>query len=161
MWSLDLNKWCKIQEDKIHEARRVFAFTVFSRVVKRTPVDTGHARANWLVSVNQPTDEYDSEKKGSPIKEGNLGITFSGDDTIYIQNNTPYIGKLEYGGYPKNPKNGGFTKEYTRKDGTKIGGEPKTVNGFSRQAPNGMVGAVIADAEKIWQAAVKAIGGEV
>jgi hypothetical protein len=161
-WSINPHDFIKGPIENIEKVRRIYAFEIFRRVVMATPVDTGNARSNWMVSVGEPTDEYNpatvttrtitrGENKGKTItktklsqnlnrtmKAGSLGIIFSGDDSIYISNSTPYIRKLEYGGY---------------------GDGPKTVNGFSRQAPQGMVGKVMAQVGQIFRAAVNAVKG--
>lgn len=127
-WSLDLNKWADKQKTMINKTREIMAFAIFTRVVVRTPVDKGAARQNWLVTLNNPTMEYskDRVKGGQVLSEGQAAINKAkGDDKIIIQNNMPYIEKLEYGGYGPNSKSG------------------KTVNGFSKQAPHGMVGVTM------------------
>jgi hypothetical protein len=149
--------------ENIEEVRRGYAFEIFKRVVQRTPVDTGLARGNWLPSTGSPSEAVTDTKD----KSGNKTIQnikavveqAKGDEPLFLVNNLPYIEKLEYGRYPKNPKHGGKTKEYTRKDGTKVGGLPKTVNGWSRQAPSGMVGTVLSQAEQIFKNVVNAVKG--
>jgi hypothetical protein len=88
-----------------------------SAVVPRTPVDTGHAQANWQFGTDSmPTDEIPGVNPpdlAADIQSAKAGHIH------YLVNNVPYIGKLEYGGYP-------------------IPGAGKTVNGFSTQAPAGM-----------------------
>lgn len=64
-----------------------------------------------------------------------------GDETIYISNNLPYITMLEYGGYPDPVKKG----TYNKKTGQY---EVRSANGFSKQAPNGMVGVTVANFKK-------------
>ena len=189
-------KWAAQMKDVPKDAVKIFAFSIFSRVVERTPVDTGQARSNWLVTVGQEDKEtFDKatvtykkikKRKGenagktvtkrsvklgtnlkSMMKQAELEIGFSdynGDETIYIQNNTPYIRKLEYGGYGKYETKGlgifkkkKFTASNTYDPSTKTG---KTINGFSRQAPHGMVGLVLAKASLLWDAAVKAAKGD-
>lgn len=66
-----------------------------------------------------------------------------GDESLFISNNLPYITTLEYGGYPNPPKKG----------------TGKTINGYSKQAPNGMVGVTLADTKRIWDATLEAIRG--
>jgi hypothetical protein len=173
-WTIDPSKWVKGTIENIEEVRRIYAFEIFKRVVQRTPVDTGNARSNWLVSVDEPSEEYTpptvtkrkitrGKNKGKTVtkitphqtlgrtmKAGGLGITFSGDDPIYIFNNTPYIQKLEYGGYGKYDENGNLIQPSNG---------PKTVNGYSLQAPHGMIGRVLSQAERIFQAAVNAVKG--
>jgi hypothetical protein len=187
-WTISPEKMAEVPKALIADVRRVYALEIFKRVVERTPVDTGNARSNWLVSVGEQSDEYNpatvtkrkitrGKNKGVTVtkatphqtfnktmRAGDLGITFSGDDTIYIQNNTPYIRKLEYGGYPKNPKHGGKTRLIFNKnnEGRLIsitGGDPKTINGFSRQAPAGMVGVTMAKAQQLFEKAVATVKG--
>jgi len=124
-WTLPLDSWVDKRKIQISKTREILAMAIFTRVVMRTPVDAGAARQNWLVTLNHPTYEYDTGKAkgGRVMSDGQNAINGArGDDTIIIQNNLPYIEKLEYGGYGPNSKSG------------------KTVNGFSKQAPRGMVG---------------------
>jgi hypothetical protein len=146
-------KWASKVKDAPREAINAFAFKVFEGVVDKTPVDTGACRQNWLVSVNSETDDFDpsKEKSGYVMANGGKVIeTATGDDKIFIQNNAPYVRTLEYGGYPNPPKKGGKTST----------GLSKTVNGYSRQAPNGMVGLTLAKANQIFEAALEAIKGK-
>jgi hypothetical protein len=173
-WTIDPAKFCNTAIDNIEKVRRAYALEIFSRVVKRTPVKTGNARSNWMVSVGKESDEYTpptvtkrkitrGKRKGKTVTKtkphqtlkrtmeaGGLGITFSGDDSIVIFNNTPYIRKLEYGGYGKYDENGNLIEPSNG---------PRTKNGYSISAPQGMVGIVLAQAEQIFQAAVKAVNG--
>ena len=73
-----------------------------------------------------------------------------GDESIFITNNLPYITMLELGGYGKY-ENG--------EQKTKANGE-KTVNGYSKQAPHGMVGVTLANNENIVNSAIKAVEGK-
>lgn len=71
-------------------------------VVLRTPVDTGRARANWIVSIDSPSirelDETDSSGS-STIAEGTATASRwrLGEGPIYIANSLPYIEPLENG----------------------------------------------------------------
>ena len=103
---------------------------LYSSIVKKTPVDTGRARGNWNISVGSP-DLTTSDTTDPKFKQPKSIPAGADDQPIYICNNLPYIRKLEFGEYPNPPK----------KDGG------KTVNGFSRQAPHGMVGVTVANAE--------------
>jgi hypothetical protein len=97
-------KWAAKMKGAPRNAINIFAFSVFNRVVTRTPVDTGAARQNWLVTTNNETNDYDLSKAkgGRAMSDGKKVIdNAKGDDTIFIQNNLPYIRKLEYGGYGK------------------------------------------------------------
>ena len=137
---LDLNKYCKKQGVKLTKVRRTYAYALYSSIVKKTPVDTGRARANWNISVGSPdlTTTEETRKSPKPMKDFAENLK---DESIFISNNLPYITTLEYGGYPNPPK----------KDGG------KTVNGYSKQAPEGMVGVTLANNEAIFNAAVRRI----
>lgn len=138
-WSLDMKVYEKGVSDKIHRFKTNLAFALYSSVVKKTPVDTGRARANWNISTGSVDTSVTTKtkKRGLRYKAGDIKST--GDETIYISNNLPYIKTLEFGGYPKNSKSG------------------KTVNGYSKQAPNGMVGVTMANIDNI----VKAVADRV
>lgn len=79
-------------------------------VVMTTPVDTGAARSNWIASKT-PIKTYDanaSDKSG----QGAINRTFvffaqniKLGSLIYIQNNLPYIERLE-NGYSKQAPHG-------------------------------------------------------
>jgi|GEM_PF-740704 len=177
-------KWAAKMKDAPRNVINGFAFEVFSRVVMRTPVDTGQARSNWLVSINendQRTLGADiktkkiTKRKGpnagttvtkrsvklernfsDTIEQGRMAIAFAqNDDKIIIQNNLPYIRKLEYGGYGKTITKGIIFK---RKKFVASNTE-KTVGGFSKQAPQGMVGLVLSKADQIWDKVAKAAMG--
>lgn len=129
-WSLDIEKWCGTQKEKVVEVKNRFAFNLYSSIVKKTPVDTGRARGNWNPSVGSPDLTVDENATQPKVKDVSAFPQSKGDEPIYISNDLPYIRKLEFGEYPNPPK----------KDGG------KTVNGYSRQAPQGMVGITVANA---------------
>ena len=124
----------------IHEVRKNYTFALYSSIVKKTPVDTGRARANWNVSAGSPDLSTSEETRESPKSISTIPDP-QGDESMFISNNLPYITKLEYGGYPNPPK----------------GGNGKTVDGYSKQAPEGMVGVTLANNENIFNAAVRSI----
>ncbi len=115
---------------------RSLALRIFNGVVKLTPVDTGHARASWQISVNVPDESIGPEPgEGEKFtKAAAAAISLSGStevlakikghEVVWISNNVPYILYLEYGGIK--------------------GSGPKTVGGYSIQAPQGMVRITIA-----------------
>lgn len=112
-----------------------FVFTICteitSGIVLKTPVDTGRARANWFPSLDAPsgnvTTKTDLSGSGAIASARPLAEQASGR-VFYLTNNLPYIRHLEYGlyGAPPGSANG-----------------PKTIGGFSKQAPAGMVRVTI------------------
>lgn len=95
---------------------RMIAMEVYGRIIKRTPVDTGRARANWMLSLGNPdlaTTESTDKTGQTTLASGLSQVAKYTDGSIWITNNLPYIKRLE--------------------------------NGWSKQAPNGMVRLTIAE----------------
>tara|TARA_R110000796_G_scaffold121137_3_gene235269 strand:- start:644 stop:1153 length:510 start_codon:yes stop_codon:yes gene_type:complete len=122
---------------KSEKAVRATFIATAQEIIVRTPVDTGRARANWFVTKSTPSSEVTSSTNGNyakaeartAFKDNVLGETF------YISNNLPYIGVLEFGGYPKSVKKGSRNRKGKRKGRY----SKRSKNGFSKKAPNGMV----------------------
>lgn len=145
-WVKTINEWGKTQKDDIKKVRKSFVFFLYSAIVKRTPVDTGRARSNWFISKGKVNASV-TDKKSNRYNLGNVPDA-DGDEDYFISNNLPYIGTLEYGEYPDPVKKGTYDKK--RKQWVK-----KSDNGFSKQAPHGMLGVTVAEADKIYDMAVK------
>lgn len=146
-WSVPLDKYADKQKAKIKKVRRAYAFALYSSIVKKTPEDTGRARGNWNISIGSE-DSSTSDRKTPKYKSREQMPDSNGDESIFISNNLPYIGTLEHGGYPNPPKKGTWnkkTKSY----------EIRSANGYSKKAPNGMVGVTLANNEAIFRAAVR------
>lgn len=104
---------------------------ILSSVVRRTPVDTGRARANWNVSLNRVDASVSvttTDASGrQTIHVGNAAISkWDIGDSIFIANSLPYIRRLEY-------------------------------DGWSKQAPAGMVRITLAQAQQFIRAAVASL----
>jgi hypothetical protein len=98
--------------------------------VLKTPVDTGRARANWIVTVGAPgagTPVAALGPKGGKGKQGVKGQATNealekgrttileyklGRGGIFITNNVPYIGELDAGSSAQAPK--GMTADAVR-----------------------------------------------
>ena len=89
------------------EFKEKIGFDCFAGIVKRTPVDTGRARGNWMVSLGSaveavvdsgPTISDGQSTPSALINQGMSTISKSkpGQD-IVISNNLPYIVRLEEG----------------------------------------------------------------
>lgn len=138
-----MNSYTDGAKSKIKAVRSAYAFALYSEIVNKTPVDTGRARGNWNVSVGKEDSSTTEATLKSGLKYTENDMKSDGDEPIFISNNLPYIETLEYGGYPNPPKSQ----------------SGKTVNGFSKKAPNGMVGVTLANNENIFKAAVRSVGG--
>jgi len=121
-FNLQLDKALLDTDDKINDAISVISMYCLSGIVRKSPVDTGRFRGNWIVSKNQPNTQVrkTTDKGGSnTINKGSSAIEafdYKGDLRIIIQNNLPYANRLE--------------------------------NGWSKQAPNGMVALTINEASQ-------------
>ncbi len=120
---------------KTKEQMDFFVFTICmditNGVVLKTPVDTGRARANWFPSLDAPSNAVSTRTDatgGTSIAAAQGIAKEAAGRVFYLSNNLPYIRHLEYGlyGNPPGSANG-----------------PKTVGGFSKQAPAGMVRTTI------------------
>lgn len=116
---------------KTKEQMDFFVFTICmditNGVVLKTPVDSGRARANWFPSLDAPSNAVSTRTDatgGTSIAAAQGIAKEAAGRVFYLSNNLPYIRHLEYGlyGTPPGSANG-----------------PKTIGGFSKQAPAGMV----------------------
>lgn len=123
---LELDKLVRNARASVEEVYRKAAFDLTSAIVFRTPVDTGRLRGNWQTQLGSAPDGEiegtDSAGHGTLGKAN--GVIFSAQlsDSIFVVNNLPYAEVVEYGLYPNPPKRG-----------------TKTIGGYSKQAPAGMV----------------------
>jgi len=101
--------------------------------------------AAWVAKVKAKSERvcdavadevFKRVKERTPVDTGALRdawVLERKDSRITITNGKPYARVVEYGMYPRNP----------------VGGEGKTSNGFSTQAPSGMVGVTIEELPQI------------
>jgi hypothetical protein len=126
---------------------RKVSLDLFKKVVLRTPVDTGPTRANWTVGINH-IPIVSVLGTANPIGRIVTDILRAqAGDNIALANSYPSVGTLEYGGFPNPPKKGTWIKgsgKKSKKTGKYLKGgqghyEIKSVGGYSKQAPHGMV----------------------
>lgn len=125
---------------------------LFSRIVERTPVDTGRLRANWNLSVDSPNVSTGmpggvSIDHVTSMKNRVESMDIAGHQ-VYLSNGLPYAAVVEYGQYPNPPMYGSKKRG---EDGMAI----HVINGFSMQAPHGMVRVSIAEIDSIVREAAK------
>jgi len=108
------------------EVRKIIR-SVAKEVIMGTPVDTGRLKNNWYASnrkvPTQTTLATDPSGANSMARVDRALTRLKLGQTFYMANNLPYARVVEYGGYPNPPKNP----------------TGKTVNGFSKLAPQGML----------------------
>lgn len=115
-----------IQERTKRKVRKVIR-DICKDVIMQTPVDTGRLINNWYASNKQPvqttTKATDKTGKNSIQRVDRALTKLKLGQTFYLVNNLPYAAVVEFGQYPNPPK--------------KPTG--KTINGFSKLAPQGML----------------------
>ena len=75
----DVKRFNKKAEDAAERVFKGTSLSLFGKVVKRTPVDTGRARGNWMAGLNSPSND-------SPGYETIIGRAKLGD-SIFLTNN--------------------------------------------------------------------------
>lgn len=107
--------------DRLELFTRRLAIEAFTRVIMRSPVDTGRFRGNWQVAIDnipEGTLEIDDANGTATVSAATAaaaGVRLG--DVIYLINNLPYAQRLE--------------------------------NGWSGQAPAGMVGITVEELQPI------------
>lgn len=116
-FALDIKAWCDKAKDRADLVVRKVALDVGSRVVQRSPVDTGRFRANWQYGVGQAnatvTAQTDQSGTATIARIATAAASARLGDVIYLSNSLPYALRLEAG--------------------------------YSKQAPAGVVGLTVAE----------------
>lgn len=112
-FKLDIQRFNAAVEDKANKVFRGVGLSMLSRVVMRTPVDTGRLKGNWQAEINAPSSGSSDEEDSAGGKTINKGYgkmkPAKFGDSIYIVNNLPYAQAIEDGHGKKN-KPGGMVK---------------------------------------------------
>lgn len=126
-WTSKPSDFTKTIEADLTKKQKDIVIDALGGVVLASPVDEGSFRASHRVSINQQDmtfNESEKDKNGtSTINKGEAVISrLAPYSTVYIQTNAPYATKIEYGDFTDKPET------------------PKTIDGYSRQAPQGVYG---------------------
>lgn len=119
-----INQWVEETEQVVDDILQTIVIKVGESVVRLSPVDTGRFRGNWQMTIDSTAGSsllrYDQDGQSTINAIANTANSFTAGQVAYIQNHVLYGADLEYGTY-----NGPTAKV--------------TDEGFSRQAPAGMV----------------------
>jgi len=145
------------------------------KVMKITPVLDGLLRFNWQASVYGPIDEVraGSDLQGDATAEeckATLKAQLHPYGTAYLSNPTPYAEVIEHGGYPKTVKRGTRIRSAERRQkrrgllnrsaeareafllaGETADYEIRSAGGFSKRAPQGMVGVTVLELQHYFE----------
>ena len=98
-FSLDIGAWVEKAKDRADLVVRKVALDLSTKIILKTPVKSGRARGHWGLGVNAIHYGSGIDKSGSATI-AQVSTTIQGakaGDRIYLANNLPYIGRLEYG----------------------------------------------------------------
>lgn len=111
-FSADLAKFAAATKRTMTQTYQQVCLELATRIVIRSPVDTGQFRGNWQLGDGGPdlrTDSpFDKQALGSPPSAGSFGRWVdqlegarAGYSIVYITNSLPYARRLEYEGWSK------------------------------------------------------------
>lgn len=108
-FSLNLSRFAKKADVDMRAVVQKISMEAFKRIILRTPVDTGRARANWGCTIGTPRTSMQVEstdKSGGATIAAMTGTAqgFSGQGSIFMVNNLPYIHALEDGSSTQMPE---------------------------------------------------------
>lgn len=156
-FSLDVHAFVEKTKRNNETVIRQVSLKLFSAIIKASPVDTGRFRMNWqaasgaapAVGVKAGVDKTGAKATGlmeNVVKKAPNWHEFT------LTNNLPYAELIEYGGYasashgPARPDASGLASFVGPHKFSKFVGPKrqnsyvsKTVNGYSKQAPQGVV----------------------
>jgi len=95
--------------DKVTTLQKKIVLEALRRVVLKTPVDTGRARANWQVTIAKPAtsviDNFSELSDGAVIEKGLVAIAeLPPYQIVFVSNNVNYIEFLEEGSSKQAPE---------------------------------------------------------
>lgn len=100
-FSLDVKAWCERAKDRHDLIVQKLALDMFTRVLLRSPVDTGRFQGNWQVAINTiPRGTLSQTDKSGTATINKIRAASSqvkAGDIIWLVNNLPYAIRLEYG----------------------------------------------------------------
>ena len=104
----DMRKWAEKAKQGTDQVIRASLIDVSTRIIKRTPVDTGRARGNWTASLNGPNLTFDetSISESNAINSAAATSASAPGNVFYLTNNLPYIFRLEYQSWSTQAPNG-------------------------------------------------------
>ena len=115
--------------DSTDETIKGSAIALFGAIIKASPVDEGTFRANWYVTKDKPSTRVNPNgSAGENVilnRTANRILGIENYKRIIMTNNLPYAPVIEFGEFPTGSAN---------EAGSKV-----TTQGYSRQAPQGVV----------------------
>lgn len=103
-FALDVRKFAVDANEALETVVKRVEIEIFSRIVFRSPVDTGRFRGNWFVDQRQVTNDVDKSGEITVARMAEaVNASQVGGVTSYI-NSLPYSERLEFGYSQKAPE---------------------------------------------------------
>lgn len=99
---MNTQKLINTMEKDIAKSMSAISFKLLGSVIKKTPVDTAHAKNNW--SLSEGKIDRSISKKRDPSINANVLKNITGKKDIYLTNSVNYILELENGGSKQAPR---------------------------------------------------------
>ena len=105
-FSLDLSRLVAKAKGRTDTVVKKVMLEAFSKVVQKSPVDSGRLRANWTASIGNysktPTASLDLSGSATIGKiAADVAVMNIGGQTIFLTNALPYAHRIEYEGWSK------------------------------------------------------------
>ena len=153
-FALDVRAFVEKTKQNNEKVMRQVTFKLFSAIIKASPVDTGRFRMNWQAAGGLPASgEIPGEDKTGDTAISRVQSFIEKAqywEEFTLTNNLPYAEIIEYGGYPTGfmgparPEASSLVSfqgpmKLSKFVGPKRQREQKTINGYFKQAPQGVV----------------------
>ena len=149
-FSDEVNKFALSVKDANEKVVRGTTIALFGAIIRSSPVDEGRFRGNWFASGADPSTRVTNTPDKSGLKTANnmqaVVTNLPQFDTFTLTNNLPYSEIIEFGGYPKQVEKG---TKVSKKGEKPARYEQRSQDGFSKQAPQGVVRVNAARFEKL------------
>ena len=100
-FALKVEDWELRSKQELRTIMRKVALELFTRIIMRTPVDTGRLRDNWQVEIGTPSgnvlDRFDPRGQEAINETTSVVERWDGDTAIFLFNNLPYAMAVEEG----------------------------------------------------------------
>lgn len=139
----DLLRFARLTEQSMDQVARATILELSTSIILKTPVDTGRLRGNWQATIGfQAAGDTVSVGAQAAIADVKTALVTAIGSRFYLTNNLPYAAVAEFGLW-----------------GTGDGATNKTTrDGYSVQAPYGMVRVSVASYQQNLLAAVNRFG---
>lgn len=131
-FSIDINTWIRGVKDRGDIVVRKVSLDLFMRIVLRSPVDTGRFRGNWQLTIGAVPDN--TIELNDATGQATISKAMAASQNIRAGQSVFLTNNLPYG--------------------------PRLENGWSKQAPAGMVAITVSEFQGVVSSAVAQAKGE-